>query len=338
MGDRGTVGRRIVIATATAASAASIISVGYLAYAERRDRRRFPPPGELLDIPGHGRRHLWRHGPETGTPIVVVPCLGGSVTGWADLAIRLAEQGPVLLYDRNGIGWSDRSRRWSTSLADQVHELEAVLAASKLESPYVLVGHSTGGIVSRHFAARHPEQVAGLVMVDSSHEDMTERLDAYDPPPRWQVWKPRWGSALVGRLKPVGLRRLAFDLGWLPSERTGSARFNALEYADAHAAHGLGRNSRWGGAAELAGLDQSLARSQMPDLGDLPLTVITGGPGEHPQRQRWYPEWTRLQAEMAATSTRSHQVLAPDAGHHVHRDEPDLVVDAILAAQRAART
>lgn len=330
--------RRIVLGAAAAVAVASALSAGYLAYADRRDQSRFPSPGELVDVPGHGRRHLWRHGPGTGTPIVVVACLGGSVTGWADLAPRLAEHGPVLLYDRDGIGWSPATRRWSTSLAQEMDELEAVLVASGLDGPYVLVGHSTGGIVSRHFAARHPDQVAALVMVDSSHENMTDRLAAADPPPWWRWWEPRWGSAVAERLKPVGLRRLAHDLGWLPSGRASSAQFNADEYLDAHIAHSLGASSRWGGTSELAGLDNSLRRTSLAELGDTPLIVITGGPGTYPQRQRWYPEWQKLQAEIAATSTRSQQIVAPDAGHHVHRDEPDLVVDAILAAQSDAAT
>ncbi|MEJ2870491.1 hypothetical protein WCD74_22175 [Actinomycetospora sp. OC33-EN08] len=64
--------------------------------------------------------------------------------------------------------------------------------------------------------------------------------------------------------------------------------------------------------------------------------MITGGPGHHPDRQRWYPEWQKLQSEIVATPTRSRQIVAPETGHHVHRDDPDLVINAILTAYRDA--
>lgn len=341
MGD-SRAGRASIIRLVGAGLGAAVLamagtSAGYLAYADRRDRRRFPPPGRVVDVPGHGRRHLWVRGPadHDGPLIVVVACLGGSVLGWASITERLTPHAQVLLYDRSGLGWSDATRRWATSIDDMVDELAAVLAASEPPGPYLLVGHSIGGIVARQYAARCPGQVAGLVMVDSSHEQMDARLKAADPPPWWRAWQPRWGNSVTQRARLLGLRRLAYDLGLLPSLRKNASKFVPEDYLDAEMSHDLGGNARWGDAAELAGLS-NLAATPLRPVRDIALTVITGGPSESPQRQRWYPTWLELQTELVELSMRSNQVMAPNAGHHVHIDEPQLVVDAVLAAHRDA--
>jgi pimeloyl-ACP methyl ester carboxylesterase len=108
----------------------------------------------MVDVPGHGRRHLWLRGSSDrpGPVVVVVACLGGSVLGWAGIADQLEKHVQVLLYDRAGLGWSDAPRRWSTSIIAMVEELETVLAASQRPGPYLLVGHSIGGVVARQYA------------------------------------------------------------------------------------------------------------------------------------------------------------------------------------------
>ncbi len=136
----------------------------YQSAAEARDRRRFPPPGRLVDVGGR-RLHLTEDG--TGSPaVVIMPALGGNVLEWMHVQRELAPEIRVCVADRAGIGWSDlppRGRRTVDSMADELHQS---LTGGGIEPPYVIGGHSFGGIVARRFAARYPNAVVGMVLVE----------------------------------------------------------------------------------------------------------------------------------------------------------------------------
>jgi pimeloyl-ACP methyl ester carboxylesterase len=84
----------------------------------------------------------------------------------------------VVVYDRAGIGWSDPAGRGWGTCDDRAEELRGLLDAAGIEPPYVLLAHSMGGIFARRFAVRYPDAVAGMVLVDSSHENQAGRLHA----------------------------------------------------------------------------------------------------------------------------------------------------------------
>jgi pimeloyl-ACP methyl ester carboxylesterase len=144
-----------------------LASAAYQTVADARDRRRYPPPGELVDIGGR-RLHLWRAG-EGGPAVVVAPSLGEPGHGWAEVQRLLAQHTTVVLYDRAGLGWSDPGP-WPTGRR-MVADLHALLEAAGIPPPYVLAGHSLGGLLMRWHQATHPDDVAGLALVDSSHPD-----------------------------------------------------------------------------------------------------------------------------------------------------------------------
>ncbi len=139
-----------------------LASAAYQILGETRDRQRYPPPGELVDIGGR-RLHQWRAG-EGGPVVVVAPSLAEPGHGWAEIQRRLAQHTTVVLYDRAGLGWSDPGP-WPTGKR-MVEDLHALLGAAGIPPPYVLVGHSAGGLLTRLYTVRYPEQVAGLVLVD----------------------------------------------------------------------------------------------------------------------------------------------------------------------------
>jgi pimeloyl-ACP methyl ester carboxylesterase len=182
-------------------------SATYQLLGEARDRRRFPPPGELVDVGGR-RVHLWRAG--QGSPAVVVATsLGEPGHGWAEMQRRLAQHTTVVVYDRAGLGWSDPGP-WPTA-ARVVDDLHALLDATRIPPPYVLVGHSAGGLHVRLYAARHLEQVAGLVLVDSSHPDQPQRLRQRCG--GWRLSRPAyWLQVAKVAVRPLGLARLRDSL------------------------------------------------------------------------------------------------------------------------------
>ena len=184
----------------------------YEAIMAARDGKRYPPPGQLVDVGGY-RLHL--HCIGQGSPTVVLDAgLGAFSLDWGAVQPHIATSTRVCAYDRAGLGWSDpgptpRSPQQSAS------ELHALLTKGGVEGPYVLVAHSISGKTARLFASQHPDEVAGMVLVDARHEHVDDhrapaRLAADDAEQRqfqnmirWMarfgvvrlLWAPAWPSA-----------------------------------------------------------------------------------------------------------------------------------------------
>jgi pimeloyl-ACP methyl ester carboxylesterase len=292
----------------------------------RADERRLPPAGEMVTVDGR-RMHL--HCTGSGSPAVLLDAgLGGSSGAWASVQPELARSTRVCSYDRSGLGASEPRRGPRTS--DRiVAELRALLDASGETGPWVLVGHSFGGINMRLFASQHPDEVVGLVLVDASHEDQVERLPA---PPGWVMplyraftWTTPFGSARL-----LGPRLMAVPDG-LDEEAGARAR--------AHSARGATLRTAF---AELNTIDASLAqvRAARVHLGALPVVVITAGlPFNNDADAPEWVAWLDMQRDMLSLSSVSHALVAERSGHMVPRAQPEIVVAGVhcaLAAGAAA--
>jgi pimeloyl-ACP methyl ester carboxylesterase len=158
--------------------ALSVASVGALVQdvAARGETRVMAMPGALYDVGGH-RLHLSCTG--TGSPTVVLESgLGGSSPMWARVTAGTAPTTRVCAYDRAGIGWSDDAPRAQDGNA-VVNDLHKLLSAAGETGPFVLVGHSVGGVYALTYAARFPQQVAGLVLLDSASPRQFTVLPGY---------------------------------------------------------------------------------------------------------------------------------------------------------------
>lgn len=135
--------------------------------AKARLKKQYPPIGQKIDIGGY-RLHM--HAEGEGTPTVILDA-GAGVIGlsWELVRPAIAKVTRVVTYDRAGLGWSDPSP-YPRDASTMALELHAMLINANVSGPYILVGHSLGGPVARHFATKYPDEVAGLVMVDSAHE------------------------------------------------------------------------------------------------------------------------------------------------------------------------
>ena len=286
-------------------------SAGYQAAAGVLARRRFPAPGQLVDIGGR-RVHVMAAG--GGSPaVVIVPALGDTVLGWVPVWRALAECTRACVYDRAGIGWSDPPPAGRRTFDDMARELRCVLAAAGIAPPYLVVGHSMGGVIARRFAARYAADMAAMVLVDSSHEDQARRWGA--------SWRLRTVQLMLRRhAHPLGLRRLTASAGLAPRLDADLARMVPAEHRAAARAITLSSRHRRAHTRELR-LLLSLSDGQPPNLGSLPLTVLTAASEDD--------QWTSMQAELAATSTQSRHVTADQAGHYIHQDDPALVINTI---------
>ena len=209
---RGSAGRWVV---AVVAAACAIAVVGQ-SLAAKRDARRFPPPGRLVDVGGF-RIHLQVQGDDRAGPTVVLEAgLGSFSPNWYWVQQALAPHVRVVSYDRAGLGWSDPSPA-PRDAATMAVELHAALHAAGIRGPYVLAGHSFGGLVVRAFADAYRPETAGLVLVDASHPD------------QWA----RWPVPYADRIQLITLRTM-----------TGAARLGLLRLGHPFAAVSAGLPDR----------------------------------------------------------------------------------------------
>lgn len=314
---------------AVVAGALALVSAAYQAAGEARDRRRYQPYGRLVDVGGH-RLHIRCVG--DGSPaVVIVPALGAYSAAWLEVQDALAAETKVCVYDRPGLGWSDPVAAWP-SAAGMARDLHDLLQGAGIAPPFVLAGHSMGGLVARMFTQLYPGDVAGLALVDSSHPEQARRVES-----AWlQDYRGGKLAAVVLEFaKPLGLRRLLRSLSQEPVR-------------DAWAAFAFSSRSRRADAKELLAINAVCRQTGRAtgDLGNLPLMVISSSerdprypPGSRAQRarSRFYQGWIELQRELAALSADSVHTVAASAGHHIQRDDPELVITAITDLIRRAR-
>ena len=316
---------KLATRVAALAAAAGMASFTYQNVAEARDRRRFSPPGRLVDIGGR-RLHLVTAG-EGSPTVVIIPALADNVLLWMRVLEGVAAETQACVYDRAGVGWSDpppHGRRTPDLMAADLH---ALLSAADVPPPYILVGHSAGGIIARRFYARHPRAVAGMLLAESSHEDQRHRFAAAD-------WRrgPAFHITVAARRQAriLGARRLAAGLGLLRDFDADIAREVSPEHADAYRAIMLSTRFRRTVVREL--LMMTHTWGSPPGLGSIPLTVLTAT--RQPESVK--PAWVQMQEELAALSSDSEHVMC-DAGHYIHLDEPDLVIREIRDLVRRCR-
>jgi len=315
---------RITTGLVLLCGSAAAVSAGYQALAERRDRRRHPAPGRLVDIGGR-RIHVWRTGLTAPGPTVVgLPSLAGPALDWVALQHEVGDALPLFLYDRGGLGWSDPAPwpRTATTMANELHE---TLHAAEVAPPYVLAGNSSGGLIARMFLALYPEHVAGLILIDSSHEDQMQRLSVPGERRR-DVWGYRRRAARY-LLTWNGVRRAAVEVGLRPKFRRDAELQYVPEVVAAAVATSLTSSHRRAAAQELLGVAPSMAevRAQAGHLGDLPLTVLTAGATNRGELVE--PIWQEMQREFARLSHDSRHHIVADSGHFIQHDAPAFSTD-----------
>jgi pimeloyl-ACP methyl ester carboxylesterase len=295
----------------------------------RIDERRYPAPGEMVDVGGYDL-HLNCTGGGGAPTVVMDSGLGGTVLDWQLVQPEVAKSMRVCTYDRAGMGWSDAGAQPRTS-QQIVKELHTLLGNAGVEGPYVLVGHSFGGTNMQVYASQYPDEVAGMVLVDSALEDeeavtLTKSLQ---PSP-----------VLLKIYATMGLTRLPYTLG---GETPG---LTSPELEDEQAAISSHRKHIFAVADETSSLQESFDenRAAPTSLGNKPLMVLTAGsvqtedtglsPEQADQLDRLHSE---SQAALTRRSENSRQIIAEDSGHYIQVEQPDLVIDAVRQVVEAAR-
>ncbi|MBK9121904.1 MAG: alpha/beta hydrolase [Chloroflexi bacterium] len=290
-----------------------LIAVGtvYEALAERADIGAYPPPGQMVDVGGF-RMHIRCIG--AGSPTVVIDAgLGDWSLAWSVVQAQEAATTRVCAYDRAGMGYSEAGPlpRSAEQIAAELHTL---LERAGVAGPYVMVGHSLGGLPVRVFVHTYPADVAGVVLIESmSPRQMAEPSDAAAR----EAVGTSGGSAVPSLLARIGLVRLLAD-------PFGFVRDLQPEARAAFIAFSVTPRSVQAWADEGAALPMSLAQAgSVTSFGDLPLTVLTG-------RLNQQTGWQAMQAELLQLSPNSQQIVVENSGHNIQMDQPEAAVEAIV--------
>jgi pimeloyl-ACP methyl ester carboxylesterase len=242
----------------------------------------------------------------SGSPVVLMFSTGylPASVPWPTVQPEVEQFATVC--ERTGVTPTDHRPLSGERMVGELHDM---LEAAGVSSPYVVVGWSAGGLVTRWFDARYRDEVAGFVFVDSSHPDMRDR-----PPPPIDV--PIWVAPIL--LETGVLRALANDglPAWL-SQRLIRRPRQRDQLAAYLVFHEILRQSR-------------KAPAEPHSLGSRPVVILT--------REGAPRSWVRFQEELATLSDNARHTTVRGAGHQIHEDEPEAVVEAIRDVVLAARS
>ena len=304
----------------------------------------YPPPGRLVDI-GGWQLHLNCTGTaRPGQPTVVLEAgLGDFSVDWSLVQPDVAKFARVCSYDRAGTGWSDLGPM-PRSMQQIVYELHALMQKGGFALPYILVGHAYGGMLVRLYQTTYAGDVSGMVLVDASPANPVRyvgggamQLNAQargEPVPPVKTSGPLRTSALSEdvRIQLEATARLTAQHANdpprdnLPAEAQ-RVRTWALGQWKHYVAYRPGALELE--AEELSLMQKALAANPQP-LGDKPLVVLTAGLSQFGDTEPSLDkERLAAQAAMTQLSRSSRQVIAKNSGHHIHLEEPELVVQAI---------
>lgn len=227
------------------------------------------------------------------------PGVGGETSSWKSVANEIEKTTRICLYDRAGLGSSDVAPGENRTSKDIAEDLHTLLVKSHVPGPYILVAHSLGGFNARVFANEYRGEVAGMVLVDSSHPDQWSTINAVLPPESPD--------------EPESIKRIRLiPPASLPEKMDIPTSINQVR-----AVKSLGN-------LPLVVITHSPTMSIDPNL----------SPELSEKIER---NWENLQNDLASLSSNSTHVIATKAGHYIQVDEPQLVIDAILKVMDEAR-
>ena len=302
-----------------------------------RDRARYAGSGRWVTI-GHGcRLYLLERGSGDGPTVLFEAGIGATNLNWRHIQDTVSAFTGTASYDRGGLGFSSKclSARTPVNIA---HELHNLLEQAGIKPPYILVGHSFGGLVMRRYALLYPEDVSGVVLVDPMR---CEEWPPLDPTKQSQL---DLGKRLIRYAEPIaicGLTRLAvtslFGRSRNLSGPLARATGNGGRHVLGRITHEVGKMPRevwpvvaahWSSPSFYVGMRKHI--KSIPDtvremhtaapIRDIPVTILTPGSSAPLSKEC-----------LGRIGDNIQQVIAPASEHWIHLDEPDLVIGSIRA-------
>jgi pimeloyl-ACP methyl ester carboxylesterase len=313
----------------------------YQCLGSRRDRRRYASEGRWIDIGGRRKLYLLEKG-STGPTVLFEAGIAATNLNWFHIQETVSRFAMTASYDRSGLGWSSKCRTARTP-ANITAELHKMLEKAGIKPPYILVGHSFGGLVMRRFAINYPEEVISVVLVDPMR---CEEWPPMDPSKQGEIDRGKRLSRFAIPIAHVGLARLAvtslFCRSGHVAEQLAGAAGNGGKHVLQRIKDEVGKMpqeiwpivaAHWSRPGYYAGMRSHVEsvpdtvremQNAEPILG-IPVLVLTPGKS------------TPLSDEcLGRIGNTVHQVIAAKSAHWIHLDQPDLVIDSIREMAMAA--
>lgn len=269
------------------------------------------PPGQLVKVNGRNM-HINCMGNKSPT-VILDSGAGGFSLEWDKIQQTLSKHTRVCAYDRAGYGWSDMGNlpRTTKKIA---HELHTLLQNAGTHPPYIMVGHSFGGFTAQYFARHFNNQVVGIVLIDSSHEEQVYRLPEYDTDAPI--------NSMDQERRTIVTKAVLHE--HFPAENAARA------YQLMNQWHSL---MTW--REEMA--SYAISSRQLRDIhhepiNDIPLRILSRGKRVWPYTEygnRMETIWIELQKEFGNLSNNSRHIIAKESGHSIHLDQPKLTIEVI---------
>ena len=308
-----------------------VCGASYQFISTKLDEHRYPPLGQMVDVGGY-KLHMYSTG--SGGPAVILESgLGCPTPDWGLVQPEIAKFTQVVSYDRAGLGWSEASPLSRTS-EHIVQELHTLLQNANIPKPYILVGHSFGGNNVQLYAATYPDEVLGIVLVDSCHEEQESRLP---PNPFQERLKLLQNPSMVRFMSTFGISRFRSQV----LKKRMPLLPDSMEKA--HLALIATTKHRCTISAEIRNLPESLKQLENTNRSSLknkPCIVLSAGRepdltkfaiSEEEQNaiHKMQLVWNELQNDLASKFENSHHFIAEKSDHFIPFHQPELVIDAV---------
>lgn len=298
---------------------AAVSGLTYERVGEWLDQKHFPQVGHSVDI---GGRSLNMSCLGQGSPVVILESnIGAPGYSWIYVQRQIAKFTRVCWYDRAGDGWSDPGPfpNHSDSIA---HDLHKLLTNARIPPPYLLVGHAMGAFHVRVYRGLYPDEVAGLILVDPMHEDLTIHIHNHIEAVRPAVVTARTVLGMLG--VP---RLLSPDPGPPPSHFTAGewATITALAWQSKSIVEQTKELPFW--------VNGEMARAS-GNFGQMPVTVLSAGiqdQEEDPKLDHDLPLKLELQLRLAHLSARGTRIIVSNSNHQIPYENPAAIVNAVMS-------
>jgi len=300
-----------------------IVGVAYEQISRINAEENLPAHGDFVDVGGH-KLHYYKQG--TGGPTVVFESAfdAGGHLQWFNIQKKIADFATSISYDRAGLMWSERGNNPKTGkfIARELHTLLEKSGAAK---PYILVGHSLGGTMLRSFVAQYPQDVAGVLLIDSSHPSRQNFMSAE----LYNMINAGLPGTFLKFANEVGLLRLMFK-NYFPAQPEydyQNTLMPALLFKSAYAI--------------LEEQDQMPAifqeTSKIDSFGDIPLIVMSATDRDRfdkmisdtKLKNELIDALDKTQKDLLGLSSNSEQILVANSGHYINEDQPDAIINAL---------